>query len=210
MIKPEQAGEVIGVFGPVASGKTYLLKQWFQEMSHALVFDPSDEYTLADSNEHIYAEPTKLIKALEKGLDGFRIVYHPIDLPAGFGWCAQALWQLDMPRWFIVEECHEVASEVMFQNCIRYGRKRAALGTICSSQRIQDVPKILTDSMRMVVLFYTEDARSRQAIRERWGEEVEQAVGSLRSLIYSESAGTSQTPEALVVRRGQGWEKVEL
>src|SRR6267142_4960245 len=151
------------ISGPVASGKSYLIKQLVDRMQRVLINDVTAEYS-GESYTHIWSNPKELAERLRDGPHAFRIAYHPnaACMEEEFHWMTAAIWQLEQPRWFVIEECHEVcnASSIHpdMENILRYARHNL-LGVIGSSQRIADVHKLLTSSARMVVLFNTTEFR---------------------------------------------------
>lgn len=220
MIPALTLGQIVAVFGPVASGKTFLLQQWIRAQDRTLIFDTAADHTEESFPEatHVWRNPKVLSETLRDGAGNgapFRVVYHPLDVEQGFDWCVKAIWQVDLPRWFVIEEIHEVMSphseHPMMRMLNKYARKRAALGVIGSSQRIADVHKNFTSAARMTVLFHTQESADTDAIRDRYGSEVEDQVRALRALEYDDATGRiGQTPQAIVLRRGQDAEVIEV
>lgn len=211
-------GQVVFVGGPVASGKTYLLQRWFERMTHALLFDSAGDHIENPGAEHIWGSPRQLAERLgqDETSSGYRIVYHPsADIQEGFHWTFAAMWQRPEPRWFILEEVHELMSPWVqhpdMKTLNKYARKAGSLGVIGSTQRLADVHKDFTSAARMSVLFHSEEANDIRAIGDRWGQDVEDAVRGLRPLQYSDADSiVSETPQAVVHRRGQGFEVIEV
>lgn len=210
-------GQVVFVFGPVASGKTFLLTQWAEKEEHVLLFDTAGDHLDNGAFEHIFNNPRALADRMADARmeDSYRLAYHPQNVEEGFDWCMSTIWQRDEPRWFILEEIHELMNSwtqhPKMKVLNKYARKRASLGVIGSSQRIADVHKDFTSAARMSILFFSTEATDLKAISERYGSEVADAVRGLRPLLYDDASGTtSQIPEAVVWKRGQGWEVMEI
>jgi hypothetical protein len=211
-------GQVVFVGGPFASGKTFLLQRWFERMTHVLLFDSAGDHIDNPGAEHIWGSPKALAERLngEHTQDGYRIVYHPnADIQEGFDWAMSAIWQRPEPRWFILEEVHELMNpwnqHPKMKTLNKYARKAGSLGVIGSTQRLADVHKDFTSAARMSVLFHSEEANDLRAIGDRWGTDVEDAVRGLRPLQYSDADEVvSQTPQAVLTRRGQGHEIIEV
>jgi hypothetical protein len=218
------AGQVVFVAGPVASGKTYLLRQWALKADRVIFFDTAGDHVDETAFEHIWASPHALLERLEqaKTESNYKICYHPQDVEIGFDWTVSGTWQLDHPRFLFIEEVHEVMSpwtqHPKMKMLNKYARKREALGVITCSQRLADVHKDLTSAARMCVLFQTYESKDLDAIAERWGSDVEMAVRELRPLQYDDSTHkVMQTPQAVVIRRGtlqigqnKNWEVIDV
>jgi hypothetical protein len=121
---------------------------------------------------------------------------------------------MPFPRWFIVEEAHEVCGNGSMHTdvntILRYSRHNF-LGVIFSSQRIADVDKLLTSSARIVILFHTQEFRDVEAARLRWGPQVSKALENLRPCIYNDASGEcEQEPECIILRKGFGFRVVSL
>jgi hypothetical protein len=203
-------GELTFLCGPVASGKSWLARKWFESSERVAIFDTSAE--LEDINgEHFFQEPRKFAERVEKSIDsasGYHLIYHPGADPAmGFEWVVRAMWQPLEPRLLIVEEVHEFMNPTFEHEHMRivskYARKRN-LGFVGISQRIADTHRNFTSACRRTILFYTQEARDIDAIRERWGDGASSSVSALRPLVYRDATGTvEQTPQALVIERGK-------
>lgn len=203
-------GELTFLCGPVASGKSYLAQQWYKSLERVVMFDTSAELENLEG-EHFFQEPRKFAERVERSIDetsGYHLVYHPGGDPAlGFEWVVRALWQDLEPRVLICEEVHEFMNPTFEHEHMRivskYARKRN-LGFVGISQRIADTHRNFTSACRRTILFRTEEARDLDAISDRWGNEAADTVRNLRPLVYRDSTGqTEQTPEALIIVRGQ-------
>lgn len=206
---------IIFVSGPVASGKTYLIQRFVDRMERALVQDVTADYS-GEGYTHIWSNPKELAEFLAAHPYAFRVAYHPNSayIQDEFHWLYAAIWQLKEPRWFVIEECHEVCSSNSIhpdmENILRYARHNL-LGVIASSQRIADVHKLLTSSARMVILFKTSEFRDLQAIKERFGQEVHDAVIALRPCVFNDATKeVEQHPECIVILKGSGFKVVAL
>jgi len=214
MIPELKDAELAAVIGPVASGKTFLLKKWLSGLPRVAVFDPTGEYDDIPA-EHFWGTPKAFVEYLEKNPNRFMAVYHPGEnLEEGFEWVASAMWQLSEPRFLFIEEIHELISpwnrHPKMKLIMKYCRKRL-LGVVGSTQRLADLHKDFTSASRLSVIFHTNEPRDLDSIRERWGAEAEQTVNELRPLVYDDVNGTtSQTPEALVFVRGSAPVKMEI
>lgn len=209
--------ECITIFiaGPVASGKSFLIKRFVEKMPRSLILDAGADY-LDPSYEHIWYNPQALAQRLEENPFYYRIAYHPDSdhFQEEFHWCFAGIWSVNQPRYFVIEESHEVcANNAMhpdIKTILRYSRHNF-LGVIASSQRIADVDKLLTGMARMVILFRTDEFRDIEATRQRWGPEAAQALTKLRPCIYNDATKEcEQEPECLVYVRGRGFKVVSL
>jgi DNA helicase HerA-like ATPase len=208
MIPELLESEMASVIGPVASGKTWLIKRWLTILKTPFaVFDPTGEYDDIPA-EHFWAKPKAFAEYLSNNPKNFRAIYHPGEnLEMGFTTVASAMWQLSNPRHLFVEEIHELISpwhkHDKMSIIMKYSRKRL-LGVVGSTQRIADLHKDFTSGSRTVILFHTTEARDLEAIAERWGFETRSMVENLHPLIFDDVSGTtSQIPEAVVIRRGK-------
>lgn len=217
-----QESTLVFVCGPVASGKTYLAKEWSRMMERACVFDPTTEWGEQDGFE-VFQLWTRergprvfagRMAELEKSGEPYRVAVWPGNIETGFDWTTKAIWQMTQPRWYIIEEINQVMSaqsqEEMMSTINRFARKRL-LGVMGLSQRLSDVHKNFTSACRESVLFHTTEPRDLDAIEERWGPEARDHVESLRPLIYDDATETAtQLPQCLVIKRGQGMEVFDL
>jgi len=211
---------IVFVSGPVASGKSHLMKIWAQQKERVLVHDLMAEY-MGEEYEHIWSDMQNksvrlLTERLKQNPHYFRIAYHVngSKVQEDFFYEYASIWMLTKPRWFFVEECSEVCgyagmAEGM-ENILRYARHNL-LGVVASSQRIADVSKLLTSSARMIILFFTAEFRDIQAIGDRWGKDVSDAVSKLRPCLYNDAKQELiQSPECLVILKGSGYRVVSL
>lgn len=203
------------ISGPVASGKSWLIQRFVDRMERALIQDVTAEYA-GDGYTHIWSNPKELAQYLEAHPHAFRVAYHPNSayIEDEFHWQYAAIWQLKQPRWFVIEECHEVCQSNSIhpdmENVLRYARHNL-LGVIGSSQRIADVHKLLTSSARMVILFHTTEFRDLQAIKERFGSDVQDAVMALRPCVFNDATKeVEQHPECVVILKGSGFRVMAL
>lgn len=197
----------VGVFGPVASGKTFLLKQWLSRMDRVVVYDATGEMFEDETFTTIWSSPKQLLETIERSPFAFRVAYQPGgDITEDFSWTLKILWQFDAPRWLAIDECHLVMANNSIESdvemMLRFSR-HAKLGLVGMSQRIADVHKLFTSACRKVVLFWTAEARDLDAINSRWGNQVSETVAALRPLIYSDSTQTvEQIPQCVVLQKG--------
>lgn len=197
----------VGVFGPVASGKTHLFKQWLTTQERVVAFDSTGEILTEPGFSQIWASPKQLLDTIEQSPYYFRVAYVPgPDIETDFTWCLKVLWQFDAPKLLAVDEFHLVcpnnAINENVEMMLRFSR-HAQIGLIGMSQRIADVHKLFTSACRMTVLFWTQEARDLDAIADRWGKVTAEKVVALRPLIYDDSTQTvSQIPQCLVIRKG--------
>jgi hypothetical protein len=203
--------KIVGVFGPVSSGKTYLVTQWAESQKRICIFDVTGEFIdpKTSSPYNVYFRNVKAVwQELQDHPWYFRIVYEPgRDMNHDFRWILSALWHTQSDKQFVVDEFHEIcpvnASPEDVKTMLRFAR-HDKLGFIGVSQRIADVHKLFTSSCRMTVLFHTSEARDLDAIRDRWGKEVEHKVLHLRPLIHDDVTDvTTQIPQCVVIERGR-------
>jgi hypothetical protein len=203
-------GELTFLCGPVASGKTYLARKWYESQDRVVWFDTAAEMDDLPG-EHFFQEPRKFAERVETTqgqASGYHLIYHPgaTDPGVGFEWVVRAMWQPLEPRLLICEEVHEFMNPTFEHEHMRiinkYARKRN-LGFVGVSQRIADTHRNFTSACRRTILFYTEEARDLDAVADRWGSESAESVSSLRPLIYRETGEVIQTPQALMIERGQ-------
>lgn len=196
------AVKTVFICGPVASGKTHLILQLVTNKPDVLMLDTMMEFE--DENyEHVWRNPQALCKILASP-GHHKVIYHPgKNLLESFRWASAAYWQLETPRWLVLDECHEYTAHENFDSLMRYARKRQ-LGVICASQRIADVPKSVTTNSRMIIIFYSSEARDYLAVKDRFGIEAAEAMRNLRPLLYNdETKRVEQTPEVVVYQRGK-------
>lgn len=200
--------EITGVFGPMASGKTYLIGEWLKTQNRYVRFDATGE-TVSDAGvEHIWQSPRMLNDRLLENEYYFRIAYHPgPELEEDFEWCLKCLWRRNTYKLLVVDEFHEVCSvsetPKYVRTMLRYAR-HAHLGVIGASQRIADVHKLFTAGCRLIVLFWTQEERDFVAIRDRFGKECAEAVANLRPLLHNDQTKvTKQVPQCVVIPRGE-------
>jgi hypothetical protein len=200
--------EITAVFGPMASGKTYLIeKGWLPGQNRYVRFDATGE-SMEDANvEHVWKNPQALYERLRKNPYYFRIAYHPgTNIREDFYWVVKCLWRLDCYKLLVCDEFHEVCSvnetPAFVQTMMRYAR-HDRLAVIGASQRIADVHKLFTSGSRKVIIFYTQEARDLIAVRDRWGSECEELVANCRPLLYDDRTRvTRQIPQCVVIEKG--------
>jgi hypothetical protein len=193
--------------GPVSSGKTWLMQQWVNSMERSLTIDTTAAFIASSDFDHFTGEPKRLCQRLEENEHYYRIAYHPLSIKEDFEWCARAIWQLTLPRWFVVDEVQQVMGDSLstMGTLLCQVARHNLLGFIGAAQRIADVNKGFTSSCRMVVLFQTSEVRDIIAIQDRWGREIADAVSELKPCIYDDvTKEVKQTPECLVWVRGLG------
>jgi len=206
--------EIVGVFGPMASGKTYLIERWLESRNRYVRFDVTGETLDNPRVEHFWQNPEgsgvqQMYDRITTKPYYFRIAFHPGKyIRHDFNLALAALWRRkEIFKDLVVDEFHEVCSvnstpeEV--ETMLRYAR-HAHMGMIGASQRIADVSKLFTAGARQVVLFRSDDARDKDAVASRWGGECEDAYGNLRPLLFDdEKKITKQVPQCIVIRRGE-------
>lgn len=201
----------VGVFGPVASGKTFLFKQWLRGQNRVVVFDATGEFITEPGFQQVWSSPRQLDGIIEASPYYFKVAYIPGgDVLEDFTWVRKILWSYDADKLLAVDEFHLVcpvnAIDKGMETLLRFSR-HAKLGIVGLSQRIADVHKLFTSSCRLVILFYTQEARDLIAIRDRWGADAEEAVRNLRPLIYDDNTKvTHQIPQCVVCRKGAGFQ----
>jgi hypothetical protein len=200
--------EITSVFGPMASGKTYLIEKiWLPTQNRYVRFDATGESMEDPEVEHIWKSPRQLYDRLTANPYYFRIAYHPgTNIQEDFYWVVRCLWRLDAYKLLVCDEFHEVCNvnqtPLFVQSMMRYAR-HDHLAVIGASQRIADVHKLFTSGSRKVVIFYSQEARDLLAVRERWGAEAEKKVARLRPLLYDDrSKNVRQVPQCLVIEKG--------
>jgi len=200
--------KIVGVFGPVASGKTYLITKWAETQKRVLIFDATGEFIDKAEYTQYFRDVKATWEHVKREPWYFKICYEPgRDLEYDFTWVLSCLWNIPSDKQFFVDEFHTIcpvsASNPDVETMLRFAR-HDKLGFCGVSQRIADVHKLFTSSCRMVVLFHTSEARDLVAISDRYGSEVEQTVLHLRPLIHDDVTGvTSQVPQCVVIERGQ-------
>lgn len=194
----------------MCSGKTYLINQWLREQNRYVRFDVTGETLDEAGIEHIWHSPTELYDRLndEKRMYYFRIAYHPgQDIESDFRYCAEILWRVPVSKMLVCDEMHEIfqvnQTPRYAKTLMRYARHNQ-FAIIGASQRIADVDKLFTAGCRQIILFWTQEARDYDAIKDRWGKEVAETVRNLRPLIYDDTTGvTSQVPQCVVVSKAR-------
>lgn len=199
--------EITGAFGPMCSGKTFLINQWLKANNRFVRFDSTGE-TLDDPNlEHVWMNPAALWARLKENPNYFRIAYHPgPELVTDFEFVVRCLWRVQRFKTLVCDEFHEICSvnetPKFVQTMLRYARHNH-LAVIGASQRIADVHKLFTSGCRQTIIFWTQEARDLIAVQDRWGKEAAEKVANLRPLIYDDTTQvTHQVPQCLVIVRG--------
>lgn len=212
--------ETVVLLGPVSSGKTWLCKQWLEKApivnERSLTIDTAAQFMDAQYF-HSWGNPKMIAERLQENPYYYRCIYHPAgdSLDEEFYWTSSAIWAVDNPRFFIVEECHEYAgihkTHPNMKMMLRYSRHRDRLGLICTSQRAAEVSTALTDAARMAIIFNTDQRQNQDAICMRFAPiKVEDIVG-LRPCIYDDVRKVCiQEPQCIVWLRGQGFRVVDL
>jgi hypothetical protein len=199
--------EITGVFGPMASGKTFLIDQWLETQNRYVRFDATGESVDEPGVVHVWKNPRQLYDLLEQNPYYFRIAYHPgADIQTDFFWVLKCLWRLDTYKLLVCDEFHAVCSvnetPKFVENAMRYAR-HDRLAIIGASQRIADVHKLFTSGCRKVVIFFSQEERDLRAVRDRWGEEAEEMVANCRPLLYDDrTSSTRQVPQCVVIAKG--------
>lgn len=199
--------EITAVFGPMASGKTYLINQWLKGQNRYVRFDATGETTEDVGVEHIWQSPAELWARLTRNDCYYRIAYHPgSELAVDFHYTLKCLWRLDPYKLLVCDEFHEVCpvneTPKYVKTMMRYAR-HAHLALIGASQRLADVHKLFTGGARQVILFRNDDARDVDAMRDRYGKEAALAYQKLRPLIHDDVNNvTHQIPQCMVIPRG--------
>ena len=200
--------EITGVFGPMASGKTYLINQWLKQGQNRYVrFDSTGETCDDVGVEHVWQSPAALWARLKQNPYFFQIAYHPGGaMSDDFHYALQCLWRIDQYKLLVCDEFHEVCSvnetPAYVKTMLRYAR-HAHLAMIGASQRLADVHKLFTGGCRQIILFKNDDARDVDAVRDRWGKECALVFQKLRPCIYDDVKKIClQIPQALVIVRG--------
>jgi hypothetical protein len=195
--------EITGAFGPMASGKTYLIDRWLENNNHFVRFDVTGESCDDPNIEHVWASPSLLWQRLKTNPYYFRIAYHPgPNLEEDFEYAVRCLWRIKTFKTLVCDEFHEVCSvhetPPFVRTVLRYARHNH-MSVIGASQRLADVHKLFTAGCRQVVLFWTQEARDLDAISQRWGMDTAETVRNLRPLIYDDvRKKTLQIPQAVV------------
>lgn len=193
------------VCGPVASGKTHLIKQWIRPDNRHVIFDGTGEF-LDDQREMIWANPRQLWERLKTNPYFFRVVYQPgRNRTEDFSHVLNCLWWMNQQKLLICDEFHEICPVDSMSDdvemMLRYARHNR-LGFVGASQRIADVHKLFTSGCRMTVLFWTQEARDLGAIEDRW--RCANMVENLRPLLHNDVTGeTKQIPQCVVCVKGQ-------
>lgn len=193
------------VCGPVASGKTHLLKTWLARDNRHVIFDGSGEFLDDVDREQIWANPKALYDRIKANPYYYRLVYQPgVDREGDFNHVVNALWWIEVPKLLVCDEFHEICpveyKTPVVERMLRFAR-HDKLGFVGASQRIADVNKLYTSACRMVVLFQTNESRDLEAIDQRWrcGKTVE----ALRPLLHDDASGTTkQIPQCVVIEKG--------
>lgn len=199
--------EITAVFGPMASGKTYLIEEWLKDQNRYVRFDATGESIDTPGVEHVWQSPKALYDRIKSNPYYFRVCYHPgEDIQQDFYYCTRVLWRFHVYKLLVCDEFHEVCSvsetPQFVQTAMRYARHNH-LAIIGASQRIADVHKLFTSGSRKTVIFWTQEARDLGAVRERWGSAAENMVANLRPLLYNDrSKEVRQIPQCLVIEKG--------
>lgn len=202
---PFPEGQTTGIFGPVASGKTHLIRQWLAAQNRFVVFDYSGEFL---DYELISMSPGALLRRLQANKFYFRVSYLPgPDPETDFYWTVWCLWHQAVTKVLVCDEFHRICPNIgtgiegAVETLLRFAR-HAHVTLIGASQRPQDVHTLFRNACRTVILFYTEEVNALKACDESWG--CGNLVRSLRPLIYDDNKKvTHQIPQAVICRKGQ-------
>jgi len=204
------SGEMVGIFGPVSSGKTFLIKQWLKTQNRFVAFDYSGEML----EYEMYSQaPKALYERLKENRYFFQLSYLPgPEVELDFHYVLWSLWFLPVKKLLVCDEVHRICPvsgvNSDMETMLRFAR-HANLSFIGASQRIADVSKLFTSGCRTTILFHTREIRDIQAIDDRWG--CGDLVRDLRPLIYDDYRKIcTQTPQAVVCKKGQEPEVIEL
>jgi hypothetical protein len=206
-------GQTVGIFGPVASGKTHLIKTWLRTQNRFVAFDYSGEFL--DDYETISQSPGSLLRRLQANRYYFQIAYVPgRDVETDFEWVLWSLWHQPVKKLLCCDEIHRICPnngtgiEGPMEILLRFAR-HASVSMIGASQRVQDVHTLFRSACRTVILFWTEENNSLNAIDDTWG--CGELVRSLRPLIYDDiNKITKQFPQAVLCQKGKRPEVIEL
>ncbi len=205
MITPTPCTNIF-VVGPVCSGKTNLINTWLLTENRYVRFDYTGETINFPGVEHFY-KPLPLLDRLDKNPYYFRCAYHPgKDVMEHYRWCQRAIWMIDEPRWLVMDEYHRVcpqnrALDEDVEAALRLARHNQ-LGIIGGTQRPQDVNKLFVDSCRMCVIFRSQEENFLNACAGHWGNDVADAVATMRPLVYDDvSKRVVQVQQCAVVTR---------
>src|SRR5271154_3569186 len=94
------------VCGPVASGKTFLIKEWLKADNRHVSFDSTGE-TGDEQSEQIWGNPLALHERITENPYYYRLVYVPgLDRREDFRHVLNVLWWKETPKLLV---CDEVA-----------------------------------------------------------------------------------------------------
>ena len=201
----------VGVFAPVCSGKTFLMNEWLKTQNRFIRFDYTGETISQPGLEHFNSPKEMLLRLKDEDKGGeyfFRISYHPgRDVMEHYRWCQRAIWVLNSPRWFALDEFHKICPQKGtyldpdVETLLRLARHNQ-MGVIGMSQRPQDINKLFIDSCRMCVIFHSQEENFLNACAGHWGNDVADAVENLRPLIYNDrTKQIKQVQQCCVVTR---------
>lgn len=194
------------VCGPVASGKTHLIKRWIDGDNRHVVFDSTGEYSEDRTREEIWGNPKALYDRIKENPYYYRLVYVPgRNRNEDFSHVLNAMWWIKQPKLLVCDEVADICPvdslDENIEMLLRFARKDK-MGFLTASQRIADVHKLFTGGCRMVVLFQTHEARDLDAIESRW--KCADLVENLRPLLYDDVAqATRQVPQCVVIEKGK-------
>ena len=198
--------KLIFVCGPVASGKTHLIRRWLERDNHHVLFDGSGEFFDDPTREQIFANPRAVYDRVKRNPYYYRIVYQPgIDREQDFGYVLDALWWINQEKLLVCDEFHEICpveyKSPPVERLLRFAR-HDKMGFIGASQRIADVNRLYTSACRMIILFQTNEVRDLEAAEARWG--CGDQLSNLRPLLHDDITGvTHQIPQCLVIVKGR-------
>lgn len=199
--------EITSIFGPVASGKTYLMQQLTKGHPRKVVFDATGEASANDDDAiDIWYSPMQLELTLRKTPYAFNVCYHPgTDIVRDFYYVTKCLWRLPIDKLLVCDEVHQVYDVYqtpMFAKTILRFARHDKLAFLAASQRMADVSKLLTEFSRQVIQFHTQEATSLKAVSDRFGQQSAEAVRGLRPLIYDDvSNRVQQKPQCIVFKK---------
>jgi DNA helicase HerA-like ATPase len=196
------------VFGPVASGKTHLVKQWVANENRLAILDLTGEFVNDPTLTKVYRDPKLFASLLKQTPYVFRIAYEPgKNIQEHYFWVVNSLWVTPSDKLLVADEFHKLcpvnAIDEDVEQMLRLAR-HDKLGFMGVSQRIADVHKLFTSSCRMIVLFQTYEARDLLAVRDRWGKSTADMVANLRRLDHDDDTNITHTiPQCVVIEPGK-------
>lgn len=188
-----QQNRIIGIIGPIGSGKTEHAAAIYRTLSRAVVFNAAGDQTYRTHSTVLLEDD---IGGLKKELyeDEFRICFDTMELEPGprgtvrythfEPFLFECFWTGSLT--LVLDEAHQLCNpwSAPFEllKTVRRGRHQN-LDIIFASQRFASVHRELTYNAHELHMFRITEPGDLEGIEERCGEDVRERVSNLRRIV---------------------------